>query len=293
MKNIYFLVICCLLAGCKKYQVQYEGPYDPSQTITTFSPYEYLYILNNHVYVTTLKFAQTKMISKFNEQAILASINSQHTKVAYKEANKNIIITDNEGKFIDSIPGTEDVVSFDWQVKSSVFYMLRPDGKISFWNGTIAVATTNLSTLVSGTNVFKELVILEDNRLLFHYYRTASFADYLYMISPSGVHIENLGASGLSNVNNLKAEIRSDGSVLGTFSYYNGGDFYAMFNYENSNDYSVFDTEFGIGVIRTTDYTKFEYDPQYALKIFYKNAGISYNYYLPSFSDEVTILDIN
>jgi hypothetical protein len=148
MKPIFFFAILTgVLAGCSKYEVQYEGPYnDSSNQVQTQITYEVLTVENGRIVLYNRNLSLTKTLDNLPAGIVKASINHTHDRIAYKIPGQNVAIVDSTGAQVDAISGSAGAEWFDWHANNQTLCLLTGT-TLSFWGPALSVPTTNLAGL--------------------------------------------------------------------------------------------------------------------------------------------------
>lgn len=144
LKSCVLLTLVFCVAACAKYQTQFEGPYsdDPNGSTAPAIVYEIVFCQNGQLYLCDQKLKNVKQLPTVGSVQ-KASINYNHTKIAYQSAGQNLRIIDLEGNDLGSVPGSGNLKCFDWHANHETLYMLDIDNNISQFGPSIPLSTSN------------------------------------------------------------------------------------------------------------------------------------------------------
>lgn len=184
MKPHHKLLFFCawfLVAGCQKYETQFEGPYD-DKTYDGTPPanFEIVYAQGNEIKIISNKFSAQKSLKIASGPVSLVSINYNHDKIAYKVPGENIEIIDTTGATIATVGNSKDVTWFDWHQNGSTLYMVD-NFKIRFYGPTIYAKLTDLENVFPAGAQAKSipsLAITPDGSVVVNYRWKKESPDY-------------------------------------------------------------------------------------------------------------------
>ncbi|MCC6725355.1 MAG: hypothetical protein IT258_12685 [Saprospiraceae bacterium] len=146
LKSILITAMAILaLAGCKKYEPQYDGPYKDGDEQAVFNKYhEILFVKAGVVHLTTPYLDSDKILLNTPSNVKRASINYSHDLIACWAPGLPIVVLDSNDVQIATIAGTENVEWFDWHPNNQTLVILD-DGVISLYGPNVTMASTDLN----------------------------------------------------------------------------------------------------------------------------------------------------
>ncbi|MEM1323018.1 MAG: hypothetical protein AAGG75_22320 [Bacteroidota bacterium] len=187
--NNYLAILFCILllsAGCFDYETQFEGPYEDMED-TTSPPIELpkvvVFVAGGKVYLADENINQIDTIYSSNDVRI-ASINNEHSKVAYKRLGENIQIYDiEEGRIVGEIANSENATWFDFHANNQTVYYTNGWELTTYGPEVLLTNPTDIRQLspLSGNGVFfKGAVVLENGNIIYSL-SALGFGDRLYL----------------------------------------------------------------------------------------------------------------
>ncbi len=184
MKHPLFLLLAALLAlaGCAKYQIQYEGPYsekDGELPQTAKTDYQVLAVTDGQIRLLDRGLQHQKILQTPPLGIQKASINYAHDRIAYQVPGENIVVADSAGITLEVVPDTYDVEWFDWHSNDRTLVLLR-NNVLSFHGPAVPTKATSLNYIFpigSQEQTVNSVALAPDGRVFvaYRYYSGFSF----------------------------------------------------------------------------------------------------------------------
>lgn len=168
----FLMLSLLLLAGCRKYEVQYDGPYsDEDNTGVPPVSFEIAYVINGKICLRDRYLTQEKCLEGDFGNVQRVSINYDHDKMAYRSFGKDIVIIDMEGNELETVPNSANMDWFDWHKNGQTLYLL--DGlELRFHGPAVPVPSTDLNGVFPAGVLGKEvnsIAVSPNGNLVFDY----------------------------------------------------------------------------------------------------------------------------
>ncbi|MEL6865793.1 MAG: hypothetical protein AAFP19_15315 [Bacteroidota bacterium] len=174
MKNLIkftFLLLLIHCWACGKYEVQYEGPYDPEAQQggnTVEDTAVVAFIASGNLFVSPRALLNYKVIDNSGTVTHVA-MSDDHSKLAYKRRNEEIRLYNLEEEEVTaSVSNTANVDWFDWHANNETLYFLE-DGIISTFGPSIPIAVTDLNDVgwvATSGKYINSVAITEDGAVI-------------------------------------------------------------------------------------------------------------------------------
>ena len=185
--KILFVCLVLSMSSCFNYETQFDGSYDTStvdQDSTELKKY-LLYSSDGKFYLSN-EFGYDTKSSSDDLNVVMASINNSHTKILYKEPNRDIQVFDIDSWSVErSIEGSSDALFFDYHPNNESIYYLKQSGLL-YIDGPQLYETNpidveeNLS--ISSTSfVYSSAVILPNDDIIISF--GSSFGKYFARVN--------------------------------------------------------------------------------------------------------------
>lgn len=170
MTRFFFLLLLLGFSSCFQYETQFEGPYteeaegDPSELSL---PVELVYTAGGQVYLAN-KFGRDSIVIANTGVVELASINYEHSQVAFKVSNENIKIYQIETEeIVDEIPDSENAIWFDFHANNSTVYYLLDNKLYTHGPAIFSDQPINLRSLSGIFGQVKGVAVMTDGTIIF------------------------------------------------------------------------------------------------------------------------------
>jgi hypothetical protein len=171
MKKLLFygcLLAFLIISSCKKYETQFEGPYNPNTETKTVRPIAF--VINGNVRLIDVPLTAIKTLV-FSAPIRFASINAGSDKLAVKSTSSDITIADTSGKVVATVPNTLTITNFDWHANNETLYYLD-NFTLKFYGKSINIAISDFTNIFPTNALSKKVYavnILADGSVLFIY----------------------------------------------------------------------------------------------------------------------------
>lgn len=174
-----------VFSACKKYEVQYEGPYSDSGSQASIEyDYEILFVQSGKVFLLDRTLQSVKQLPNTSSDVKLASINYAHDKIACWTPGQDIELFDSSGVKLGTVDNTANVDWFDWHANNETLYFLKA-GKIGLYGPNVEVADSDLNDVFPFGATEKQLTcatVNPDGSVVFTY-RYYAWPDYVNQVA--------------------------------------------------------------------------------------------------------------
>ncbi len=177
MKKILFatFAMALFMAGCYKYEPQFEGPYEDSNVPAINQVvYEILTVEDGRIHLYDRNLQNTKVLTNLPQGISKASINFSHDRMAYQIPGQDIAIIDSAGLALGTVSNSAAAKWFDWHTNNRSLFLLE-NYKLRVWGDPLSLSTTNLGSvfpLGASDLEMNSVSVLEDGTIV------APYSDY-------------------------------------------------------------------------------------------------------------------